>query len=63
MLNTRADVEAAIEKADRASSTDQKEALATLAVAKALLLIADELHGRHVGLSYSPYELGKRDAP
>lgn len=63
MLNSRADVETAIEKAERASSTDQMEARATLAVARALLLIADELHGRHVtSLSYSPYELAKRDA-
>ena len=57
---TRDIVVSAIEKADRASSTDQKAALATLAVARALLLIADELRGRHVGLSYSPYELAKR---
>ena len=44
MINTRAAVEDAIKKAERASSTDQKNALATLAVARALLLIADELH-------------------
>ena len=54
---TRDSVVSAIEKADRASSTDQKNALATLAVARALLLIADELHGHEAHpLVYSPYE-------
>jgi len=48
-------VAAAIKKAERSNSSEDQQAKATLACAKALLLIAEILQERR-GVTYSPYE-------
>ena len=52
---TPATVEKAIEKAEQASSIDDRQAKAMIACAKGLLLIAEILQERR-GVTYSPYE-------
>lgn len=53
---TPADVRQAIQVAEAAASIDQGQRLATVAVAKALLLLAERHDRNGRSLRYSPYE-------